>query len=154
MDLYLATYDCQELEANKEDVIAVNYLMAHIGELFTFVQSSYVAIGNQVRDILRQYNNKINLLDDPSKYEKLFRCSIARQSVRRFIEVFEHWCCQSALDAVFDKGAVRHKVSPEDGLDTDDTLWKSTGPSTVVDTKCFGEADFVAQKAHKSVQVT
>lgn len=48
-------------------MIKINYLVAYIGELFSFAQNSYQAIGNQVRDIMRQYNNKINLLDNPSK---------------------------------------------------------------------------------------
>lgn len=67
MDLHLVAYDCQELTVLKEDVIKINYLVAYIGELFSFAQNSYQAIGNQVRDIMRQYNNKINLLDNPSK---------------------------------------------------------------------------------------
>lgn len=68
LDLHLVTYDCQELSVMKEDVIKINYLIAYVGELFSFAQNSYQAIGNQVRQIMGQYNNKINLLDSSGEH--------------------------------------------------------------------------------------
>ena len=52
--------------------------MANISEIFNFIDTTYSAMEAATRDIIRQYNSKINLIDDWSgmyrgywKYENL-----------------------------------------------------------------------------------
>ena len=40
--------------------------MGYISEVLSFVETAYVAAEVIVKEALRQYNSKINLIDDPS----------------------------------------------------------------------------------------
>lgn len=40
--------------------------MSNLNEIFSFIENTYSVLEGQVRDIIRQYNSKINLIDDGS----------------------------------------------------------------------------------------
>lgn len=64
--LYLAEYEAAVLSSSKEHLIKFNCLLSYISEIVSFVEVAYDQAELIVRDILRQYNSKINLIDDPS----------------------------------------------------------------------------------------
>lgn len=67
--MHLATFDlAPNLSTQKErgDMISWTCLLSNVNEIFNFIESTYVALETQVRDIIRQYNSKINLIDDGS----------------------------------------------------------------------------------------
>ena len=65
--LWLVQYDAGILGQLQEHLIKFNCLVAYITEILTFVEVAYESAELILRDILRQYNSKINLIDDPSK---------------------------------------------------------------------------------------
>jgi hypothetical protein len=42
-------------------------LINYVTEILNFVEQAYPAVEVYLRDILRQYNSKINLIDDPDQ---------------------------------------------------------------------------------------
>jgi hypothetical protein len=54
------------LASSKDHLIKINCLLGYIGEILGFVEVAYEQAEVIARDILRQYNSKINLIDDPS----------------------------------------------------------------------------------------
>jgi hypothetical protein len=50
----------------QEELIKYNCLIAYINEILTFVEVAYDAGEALLRDIIRQYNAKMNLIDDSS----------------------------------------------------------------------------------------
>jgi hypothetical protein len=65
--LWLVEYEAGIVAKLQEHLIKFNCLVAYITEILTFVEVAYESAELIVRDILRQYNSKINLIDDPSK---------------------------------------------------------------------------------------
>lgn len=47
------------------DIIKFHSLLGYVSEVFGFVEQAYPAAEALLRDILRQYNSKMNLIDDP-----------------------------------------------------------------------------------------
>ena len=46
------------------EIIKFNCLISYVSEIVTFVESAFPAAELFLRDILRQYNSKMNLIDD------------------------------------------------------------------------------------------
>ena len=63
----MVEYDAAILNSNTEHLIKFNSLLSYISEILLFVEVAYDQAELIARDILRQYNSKINLIDDPSK---------------------------------------------------------------------------------------
>lgn len=63
----MVEYDATILNNNTEHLIKFNSLLSYISEILLFVEVAYDQAELIARDILRQYNSKINLIDDPSK---------------------------------------------------------------------------------------
>jgi hypothetical protein len=61
-------YDTEILNKNNEHLIRLNCLLNYITEIILFIDVAYGQAELIVRDILRQYNSKINLIDDSSIY--------------------------------------------------------------------------------------
>lgn len=49
----------------QSDIIKFHSLLGYVTEVFAFVEKAYPAAEVLLRDILRQYNSKMNLIDDP-----------------------------------------------------------------------------------------
>lgn len=64
--LWLVEHPAVVLTDCSEYLIKFNCLLEYIYEVLSFVESAYSQGEILVRDILRQYNSKINLIDDPS----------------------------------------------------------------------------------------
>ena len=65
---HLLTFDAKAIKENSEDIVKFNCLMANISEIFSFIDTTYSTMEAATRDIIRQYNSKINLIDDCSKF--------------------------------------------------------------------------------------
>ncbi len=64
--IWLLEYDTEILNKNNEHLIKLNCLLNYITEIILFIDVAYGQAEIIVRDILRQYNSKINLIDDSS----------------------------------------------------------------------------------------
>lgn len=64
--LWMAEYEASIINKNSDHLIKFNCLLSYISEILLFVEVAYDQAELIARDILRQYNSKINLIDDPS----------------------------------------------------------------------------------------
>lgn len=67
-NLHLLTFDAKPLMEESEDITKFSCLMANVSEIFNFIDTTYSAMEAATRDIIRQYNSKINLIDDCSTH--------------------------------------------------------------------------------------
>ena len=61
----LVEFDSSVLETMRPDIIKFNCLLGYVSEIISFVEQAYPAAEVFLRDILRQYNSKMNLIDHP-----------------------------------------------------------------------------------------
>lgn len=65
-ELSLVCLDGTMLNSRKKDIIKYNCLITYISEVFNFIDTTYTQLEASVRNIIREYNSKINLIDDSS----------------------------------------------------------------------------------------
>jgi hypothetical protein len=63
----LIEFSSSILKNMRQDIIKFNCLLGYISEIISFVEQAYPAAEVFLRDILRQYNSKMNLIDDPDQ---------------------------------------------------------------------------------------
>ncbi len=63
-NVHLVEFDASILKDMKQEIIKFNCLFGYISEILSFVELAYPAAELCLRDILRQYNSKMNLIDD------------------------------------------------------------------------------------------
>jgi hypothetical protein len=63
-NVHLVEFDASILKEMKVEMIKFNCLLGYISEILLFVELAYPAAELCLRDILRQYNSKMNLIDD------------------------------------------------------------------------------------------
>lgn len=64
----MAEYEATIINKSSDHLIKFNCLLSYISEILLFVEVAYDQAELIARDILRQYNSKINLIDDPSTF--------------------------------------------------------------------------------------
>lgn len=66
-------FEAEQLLKIKHDVVKYNCLMSNITEIINFTDTTYTALEACMRDIVRQYNSKINLIDDSTSSDVIPR---------------------------------------------------------------------------------
>lgn len=67
-DLFLLESEAKVIEEWKEPLIKASCMLGYISEALSFVDVAYNAAEVIIRDALRHYNSKIDLIDDPSTF--------------------------------------------------------------------------------------